>query len=106
MHDEAVDIISRFYTEFLDYLVNPKIKYKNSICIYKGFIDGNIFEKLTNKHAGLFEKLKFDIGVLKNAKYPVSKKGKRFAADSFKYFSLKDLQNDLEIEKEIIAKRD
>ena len=58
---DAVPRISEFYTQLLDYIVNPKIHEKNALCIAKGFIDGNMFEALCNKHRGLFDRVKSDI---------------------------------------------
>ena len=43
MNVDSVNEISKFYAQLLDYLVNPKIQKRNSLCIYAGFIDGGIF---------------------------------------------------------------
>jgi len=40
---KAVSTISKFYTQTLDYLLNPKNEIKNSEMTYAGFLDGNIF---------------------------------------------------------------
>lgn len=57
----AIGRISEFYTQLLDYILNPKIEQKNALCVFKGFIDGNMFENVCMKHKGLFKKIKSDI---------------------------------------------
>lgn len=54
-YDNAIDIISQYYTELIDYLVNPKLAEKNLIVIYRAFLETNIFDKLCQKHEGLFQ---------------------------------------------------
>jgi hypothetical protein len=61
-------------------LVNPKNQQKNSQCIYSAFIDGNIFERLCDRHSGgrdengvlrdlLFKQIRKDISTLKDERY-------------------------------------
>ena len=68
----APKIISKFYTQLIDYLVNPKNLKKNSQCIYSAFIDDNTFERLCSKHQGLFKILQKDIKMLKQERYPIT----------------------------------
>ena len=62
----------------MDYLVDPKIKEKNSIVIFSGFIEDNIFQRVVAKHDGLFEAIKINIGQLKNLKYSMPKKNMKY----------------------------
>jgi len=65
----AVEKISKFYGELLDFFVNPKDQSKNAAPIYAGFLDGNIFEHLCKKHHGLFEQIQHDIRQLRLQRY-------------------------------------
>lgn len=55
--------------ELLDFFVNPKDQEKNSVPVYAGFIDGNLFERMCEKHNGLFDKIKQDIRQLRVQRY-------------------------------------
>jgi len=51
----AVNDISEFYTQTIDYLANPKNEIKDSYVIYQGFVADNNLYKMCLKHDGLFE---------------------------------------------------
>ena len=70
---ESVLTIAKFYTQLLDYLANPKVSQRNSLCVFSGFIEGNIFGSLCKKHVGLFERIKINTGKLRNEKYYLPK---------------------------------
>ena len=72
----------------MDYLVNPKIKEKNSLTIFSAFIEDNIFERILNKHDGLFESIKIHLGQLKTVKYLIPKKNTKY----------KNIRNNLKVE--------
>ena len=40
---DAIPRISEFYTNLLDYMMNPKIHTKSAVCVTKAFIDNNLF---------------------------------------------------------------
>ena len=66
---DSIEKISKFYTQLLDYLINPKNEERNTICLYKGFIQDNLFTGLCDKHDGLFELIKIEAGRLRKIKY-------------------------------------
>ena len=55
----------------MDYLVNPKNKILNSQCIYRAFVDENIFNDVCQRHVGLFDEIKKTIKCLKEERYQV-----------------------------------
>ena len=65
----AVNDISEFYTQTIDYLANPKNEIKDSYVIYQGFVADNNLYKMCLKHDGLFEQLKLDLQHLRIDRY-------------------------------------
>lgn len=70
---ESVDKISLFYTQIVDYLVNPKIMERCNIVLSTAFIDDKVFQRLIDKHHGLFESIKYKVGQLCKDKYYITK---------------------------------
>lgn len=67
----ALEKISSFYAQLLDFFVNPKDLSKNAAPVFAGFLDGNIFEHLCKKHDGLFKQIQSDIRQLRLQRYSI-----------------------------------